>query len=305
MRKTFIFIILILCSTTVAVCQSGASTIRQPKKVSLKIIQNDTVISVYRKDGDKPLMTHISKKNNRPYIHPINAPDGKGVMTEYRPGHHLHQTGLYWGLKLVNGRDFFMNWNENFYRQVSSTITKAKGKEVKWQTVYDLLDENKNVVLTETHNWTLQDRDGKYLLDLDYACVARTNITFGKFYVGGLFLRMPWTKATEGQIINSMGQRDVKEAEAQRAIWADVGVSIAGRDDMGHVAILDHPENVNFPTAWRVDSQLGLGPSRQILGDWKLDKDQTQKFRFRLVFYTGDFDPEEIKWEWLQYIKEQ
>jgi hypothetical protein len=33
---------------------------------------------------------------------------------------------------------------------VSATIIKAKGLVVKWETVYDLLDEKGNTVLTET-----------------------------------------------------------------------------------------------------------------------------------------------------------
>ncbi len=269
----------------------------------LQVIRNDTMIQVFRKQNKDVLLTHVVRMNNRPYIHPIIAPDGKGVLTEYRPSHHLHQTGLYWGLKLVNGRDFFMNWNENFYRQVSTGIIRSKGQQVKWQAVYDLLDENKNVVLTETHNWTMQDLGKKYYLDLEWKGEAKTDITFGKFYVGGLFVRMPWKKGVEGEVINSMGQKNSREAEAQRAIWADVGVQIEGREDKGHIAILDHPENINFPTAWRVDSQLGLGPSRQILGDWKLDKGLTETFRFRIIVYTGNLDTAEMKREWIRYIK--
>ena len=66
-------------------------------------------ISVFRAGDKVPILTQNAREDTRPYIHPIVAPDGKGLLTEYRPKHHLHQTGLYWGLKLVNGRDYFMN----------------------------------------------------------------------------------------------------------------------------------------------------------------------------------------------------
>src|SRR5688572_23774801 len=59
--------------------------------------------SVYRGQSPEPLLTQVAKPDERPYIHPIIAPDGRGVLTEYRPKHHLHQTGLYWGLKRLNG----------------------------------------------------------------------------------------------------------------------------------------------------------------------------------------------------------
>jgi hypothetical protein len=32
---------------------------------------------------------------------------------------------------------------------------------VKWETVYDLLDEKGNTVLTETQTWTMREQDGK------------------------------------------------------------------------------------------------------------------------------------------------
>lgn len=303
MRQIIFFMTLLIISIG-ANSQVPKSSATTNMKIILSIVQKDTVIAVFKKDGKEPILSQIVKNDNRPYIHPIIAPDGKGVMTQYRPGHHLHQTGLYWGLKLVNGRDFFMNWNRDYYRRISAKVIKGKGQQVKWQTVYDLLDDKGNNTLTETLNWTMQERNGQYLLDLEWRGEAKTDITFGKFYVGGLFIRMPWTNGIVGDIVNAVGQRNSNEAEAQRAIWADVGVQIEGRDDMGHVAIFDHPGNHDFPTPWRVDSQLGLGPSRQILGDWKLGKGETEVFLFRLVIYTGTLNPDQMTREWLQYIRE-
>lgn len=310
MRKFTVFSIIIIIGFVafpqgLSESHSG-NTGTSEKKGVLQIVQQDTVLQVLRKEGKAVILTHISKPNNRPYIHPIIAPDRKGVFTEYRPSHHRHQTGLYWGLKRVNERDFFMNWNQNYYRKVSTSVIKAKGQVVKWQTIYDLIDENMNVVLTETHIWTLYDFGDRYYLDLEWSGEAKTDITFGQYYVGGLFLRMPWTKATLGQVVNSTGQRGSKEAEAQRAIWADVGVSIEGRENAGHIAILDNPSNSNFPSAWRVDTQLGIGPSKQITGDWKLDKGKIEVFRYRMVIYTGELEPDPLylKKEWIRYAKE-
>ena len=300
-----IVILIVLFIGIVCDAQASKSSAATNKKVILHLVQSDTVISVYRKNSKEPILSQVSKKDNRPYIHPIIAPDGNGIMTQYRPSHHLHQTGIYWGLKLVNGRDFFMNWRGDYYRRVSARIIEGKGEQVKWQIVYDLLDEKGNVTLTETHNWTMQEHDGKFLLDLEWKGEAKTDITFGKYYVGGLFVRMPWYKGTAGDIVNAVGQHNVSEAEAQRAIWADVGMDIEGRNDMGHMAIFDHPENHSFPTAWRVDSQLGLGPSRQILGDWKLGKGEIEVFRFRIVVYTGNLNSDELTHQWLQFIREK
>ncbi|MEQ8881036.1 MAG: DUF6807 family protein, partial [Cyclobacteriaceae bacterium] len=64
----------------------------------------DSTLSVFRKSEEKPILVQNAKSDFRPYIHPIVAPDGKGVLTEYSPSHHKHQTGLYWGFTRVNDR---------------------------------------------------------------------------------------------------------------------------------------------------------------------------------------------------------
>jgi hypothetical protein len=269
-------------------------------------IQHDAakgILSVFRKSGQQLVLTQNATAGVRPYIHPIVAPDGNGILTEFSPAHHKHQTGLYWGLKQVNGRDYFMNWKQDYWRLISASVVQGEGKEVKWQTVYDLLDETGKSVLTETQHWTLKENEGKYILDLEWNGEAQTDITFGKFYVGGLFLRMPWKPGTAGEVINAAGQSN-SLAEGQRAVWNDIGVEIAGRDDRAHIAILDHPDNNDFPIPWRVDNELGVGPSRQILGDWKLDRGQAERIRYRLVVYTGAFNRDAVNDWWKSYICE-
>jgi Methane oxygenase PmoA len=280
--------------------RSGSS--RAAGEKALRIIHNEEAgtLAVFRGEEQEPVLTQSAKAGERPYIHPIVAPDGKGVLTQYRPAHHLHQTGLYWGLKRLNGRDYFMKWQGDYWRRVSARVVEPKGEQVKWQTVYDLLDSTGTAVLTETQNWTLQQHQGKFLLDLEWKGKAQTDVTLGKFYVGGLFLRMPWHKGITGEVVNAAGQRN-REAEAQRAEWLDVGMQIQGRDDWGHVAIFDHPGNKDFPISWRVDGELGVGPSRQIMGDWKIAKGQTEVIRYRLVVYTGKLDPTEMTRSWKEF----
>ena len=252
-----------------------------------------------RNGGDILLKQHVHA-NIRPYIHPIIAPDGNGTLTEFSPAHHRHQTGLYWGLKKVNGRDYFMNWREGYWRKVSASVIVQQGTTVKWQTTYDLLDEDTTIILTETHSWSMKQVDKKYILDLEWRGVAKKDVTMEKFYVGGLFLRMPWREGIDGQVINSEGKVN-GEAEGQKARWADIGLQIEGRKDKAHVAIFEHPANSGFPNAWRVDNELGVGPSRQILGDWSIQNGKSEIIRYRLIIYTGEFDDKNISRLWKEY----
>ena len=260
--------------------------------------ENAETISVFR--GETLLLVQNVKSDIRPYIHPIIAPDGIGVVTEFSPSHHKHQTGLYWGLKKVNGRDYFMNWKGDYWRRVSASVISGHGPTVKWQTVYDLLDDKGSAILTETQIWSMQQSEGKFLLDLAWRGEAKTEVRMEKFYVGGLFLRMPWRDGIAGEVINAEGKKNA-EAEGKRSKWNDIGIQIDGRKDKAHIAILDHPKNADSPVAWRVDNELGIGPSRQILGDWSIQNGKAEIIRYRLVVYAGEFRAVDINQLWKKY----
>ncbi|HXJ43864.1 MAG TPA: DUF6807 family protein, partial [Bryobacteraceae bacterium] len=106
-----------------------------------------------------------------------------------------------------------------------------------------------------------------------------------------------------GEAVNAAGQRD-SQADTQPARWTDMGIQVDGRDDLAHIVVFDHPDNKGFPVSWRIDSQLGFGPSRQIVGDWTLEKGKTEVFRYRLIVYTGLLNPVDMTRTWEAYIKE-
>lgn len=284
-------------------------------------------ISVFRKGKSEPIVTQNAKPDFRPYLHPIAAPDGKGQLTEYSPGHHKHQTGLYWGFTRINGtgapmdtvhkyfyqkdkfpdlqaaigRDFFHHPDSGYWKRISFSILTAEGKEVSWQTVYDMLDKDGKPILRETQIWSMTENEGKFLLSLEWQGKALTDITIGEYDYGGLFLRMPWKEGIKGQVVNAARQRNDK-AEGQRAMWVDAGMQVEGRDDLAHIAIFDHPENAGFPQPWRVDGQLGIGPVRARMGDWKIKAGETEIIRHRIVAYTGELGDVAINKLWDEYI---
>src|SRR5437763_7603095 len=222
------------CVLALALCLvTGSAQSSRGGDTKLRLKQDQTTgdIQVYREGRDEPILTQNAPPDDRAYIHPMVAPDGKGVLTEYRPSHHIHQTGIFWGLKMVNGRDYFMKWQGDYYRRVSATVLRPVGEQVEWQTVYDMLDEKGEVVITETQTWSIQATSDKYLLDLQWQGKARKDVTMGKYYVGGLFVRMPWHQGVRGEVVNAVGQRNAA-AEAQPARWTDVGIQLDGRNDL-------------------------------------------------------------------------
>ncbi len=261
-------------------------------------------ITIRRGSQTEPLVTQIAKPGFRPYLHPLVAPDGNGVLTELSPGHHKHQTGLYWGFTRVNGRDYFHHPGADYWRRVSVNVLTAEarsaGDPVQWQTVYDLLGDNGEAILRESQIWTIRDLGDHYEMDLDWQGEAMVDVTIGRYDYGGLFLRMPWKPGIQGQVTNSARQVNAR-AEGGRAVWLDVGMQVDGRDDLAHIAIFDHPGNDGFPLPWRVDGQMGVGPVRARLGDWSIEKGQTETIRHRLVVYTGDLNNVELTQQWSEF----
>lgn len=280
---------------TAAILWGSSGPVRPPDLTAKQ--RDDGAIEIRVAGSETPILTQHALPEMRPYLHPLVAPDGKGILTEKSPGHHKHQMGIYLGLLKVNGRDYFHQFGKVNFRRKGAEISAAEGKRVAWSTRYELLDGKDNAQLEETQAWTFRHEGDMYLLDLDWTLKAVTDVEVKKHAYGGLFVRMPWRRETGGKAVNSEGQAD-RAAEGQRARWVDIGLPIPGRDDRGHIAILDHRENPEHPIPWRVDGQLGVGPARSRVGDWGLKKGETYRARYRLVVYTGETDTERIEAAW-------
>ncbi|MHC4266255.1 MAG: DUF6807 family protein, partial [Planctomycetota bacterium] len=172
----FIVIITILGLRCNSQKSNDSGSAAGPTKLRVEQDESAGTISVFRHDGSDPIVTQNAKPDFRPFLHPIVAPDGNGMLTEYSPGHHKHQTGLYWGFTRVNGqtvskdtlkkwfyrsdkpediakaigRDYFHHFQGDYWRRESVSVLKAEGEKVAWQTVYSMLDETGNAILTET-----------------------------------------------------------------------------------------------------------------------------------------------------------
>lgn len=298
----------LIWSALILFCTSCQNTTKEKEEIEVTIATPliavhdslDHTISIFRSGEDKALVTQHARPDFRPYLHPIIAPDGKGELTEYSPGHHKHQTGLYWGFTRVNGRDYFHHPEGTYWKRIGLTVIDSVGTKVKWSTQYHLLDEEGEPVLAETQIWTMEEIEQRYVLNLEWRGEAVVDVTIGEYDYGGLFLRMPWKEGINGEVINAARQRNEK-AEGQRAMWVDVGMQVEGREDLAHIAIFDHPDNKDFPLPWRVDGQLGVGPVRARLGDWTIPKGTIEVIRHQLQVYTGKLNNLELTGHWSDY----
>lgn len=268
----------------------------------LTIATGEHEVRIARADGS-PILTHRLPADARPTFHPIIAPDGKGVMTEDKPAHHIWQQGLYTGFNLVNGIGFWRNEPQDgsFAPRLEGTPRIANGG-ARWALSNPWRHPDGSPMIHETQAWSLDVGEDHYVLELDWGLRAEIDIEIGQFMAGGLFLRMPWTPEKGAKALNSEGQAD-KDAEKQRARWLAVSMPLEGRSDEAGMAILDHPSNPAHPTTWRMDNEFGISPSRVIAGSWKIPKGTTDRYRFRIYVFCGPINSAAIDGQWQEFAK--
>lgn len=245
-------------------------------------------IVIMRPGLETPIFAFNAPADGRPYVHPLLAPDGQGVLTEFSPSHHKHQTGIYVGFLKVNGRDYFHNRGGDHFRRASFKH-KNDSQGVRWTATYELLGKDGKAMLIETQEWHFRDFTKSYLIDLVHTLKAIDNVRFDAHDYGGLFIRMPWKNQKDAQAINSNRQVNGK-AEGQEAGWVDIGMTVEGGKNAGHIAVI-----ARGTPRWRVDGQLGVG-SRH--GGWNIAIGDSVSSRYRFLVYTGVFQPDRVEAEW-------
>ena len=94
------------------------------------------------------------------------------------------------------------------------------------------------------------------------------------------------------------------QAEGKRAVWVDVGMDIEGRDDWGHIAIFDHPENSpTSPSPGESTGNSGSDPPALSLATGRSQRGETETIRHRFIIHTGKLDSKALTKKWEDYSK--
>lgn len=264
----------------------------------MHIAEDRTGFDVLRRPGGAPLVRQNTNRGERPYLHPVMAPDGVGEVTENAPAHLPWQHGIYVGLNDVNGIGF---WTEGLLPERNhldgtfdireSVALNSSAHAAAWQVRTRYREPVGSGVLDETQTWTLNDTGNSYSLDLDWTLTGIVDVTFGQWHYGGPFIRVPFREEVGGTVLTSEGATTNDVAEQKRARWVSLSIPLpergAEREPSISVSIMDHPANPDFPVPWRVDKQLGVGPSRCILGAWHLAAGETVTHRHRFLVTIG------------------
>jgi len=272
----------------------------------LKATHNATQIALFRPNESIPFLTQNAQLNRRPYIHPLHAPDGLGQLTEDAPGHHPWQHGLYVGLNQLNGYGFWLEGLgkdphlDGTFHPEPLQAPILDGPTAAWQVRSAWRAPDGSHLLDEKQQWCAHDHGAYISLDLTWTLTAVTDLHFGQYDYGGLFLRMPYRQETGGHALSSEGL-ELPQAEGQRARWVAVAMPLADRPDPAGLAFLDHPDNPEHPVPWRVDGQLGISPSRCIARAWDLAAGAASQNRYRVLAFCGPINATFVDTAWSDF----
>lgn len=252
-----------------------------------------------RRDGhSRWLVTQHAEPDQRPYLHPLLTPSEAEPFTEDRPPHHPWQHGLYVGLNQVNGIGFWTEQaTDGTFHPAPLQAPQVADAQASWVVECRWDAPDGAVLLDERQAWTLTGGDGSYALDLAWTLTARTELTFGQYAYGGLFIRMPYDAARGASALNSDGMVD-QAGEGERARWVAVTMPLPETGATVTVAMFDHPDNPDHPVPWRIDGQFGIAPSRCIAGRWALAAGEATTSRYRVVAMDGDLDAARVEADW-------
>jgi hypothetical protein len=99
--------------------------------------------------------------------------------------------------------------------------------------------------------------------------------------------------------INANGQLSMDNAP-QSAAWCNVANPY--RDQWFGIAVLDHPQNLSYPSTWRVDGQGLINPSPSLKGDWNIAAGKERVFSYRMIIHRGKGDPKQLADEHARWV---
>lgn len=256
----------------------------------------------------------------RPYCYPVIGPGGVQMTREVTDDRtkfdHIHHKSIYTAQGSVNGVDCWSEEaNHGFARNREKWVSGGPVYGQLW-AVNEWTDKDDNPLMNETYRIRVYNTPANGRI-MDWLIIWSADfggVFFGDTKEGGtLTIRMnPEMNADgigTGKIVNSLGGINDDECWGKRAAWVDYSGAIGGQS--AGVAILDHPENYDFPTTWHVRG-YGLFTANQwgkhdFTGDWSqrgdlaLDPGEALRFNFRTFFHDKDTQGANIAGKWADF----
>jgi hypothetical protein len=324
--KTLSFIIALLASTMVAFAQEA-----QPVRVLKLANENKVDISI----GGKLFTSFLYPDTlEKPVLYPLHTANGTVVTRSFPldsregdPTDHPHHIGIWFNFENLNGLDF---WNNSYAIPASKKhlygwvrtdrIVETKSGNIGVLTYHaNWTDQQRGVIVEETTRYEFSGNQNQRVIDRFTTLKADKDAVFKDAKDGMLGLRlahelqMPTKEdqkftddkgnvtvvkggtdhVANGNYITSAGKTG-DDAWSSRGVWCKVFGKM-GADSVS-IAIIDHPENPNYPTFWHARGYglFAANPlGEKIFTNGKSEKMLTLKkgelvtFRYRIVINNG------------------
>jgi hypothetical protein len=324
-KKTFHYFLL----SGVALFSTSISFAQNEQKVNMVKVDKQNRIDVLV--NNKPFTSFLYPDTlEKPVLYPVHAADGqivtRGFPINPRPGEptdHPHHLGIWFNFENVNGLDF---WNNSYaipadkkhlygWIKTDKIINVSDGKTGTILYHANWTDQKDNVLLEEVTKLSFSGTGHHRIIDRITTLTADTLVNFTDAKDGMYAIRLahelqiPYKKNKEfkddkgnvtivkgeaddvanGNYLTSQGKTG-DDAWSTRGRWCKVYGKM-GNDSMT-VAIIDHPENPNYPTFWHARgyglfaaNPLGerIFTNGKSAKNLQLKKGESVTFRFRIV----------------------
>jgi len=284
----------------------------------------------------------------KPVLVPVRTPSGIEVtrrhpLVKLKGGSdgHLHHVGIFFAVDGVNGTRFWNNVKPPpQIKHIKTTeIVEGAGKG-RLSTIAQWIDKNGKVLLEEKRKMVFLagEHDNEYAIDFSMDLTAKdSTVTFEDTEEGVFAIRladclrergskvklrpgMPLPKESisgTGRYFSSNGDETAKNVWGKRARWLALQ-GVRGGKVVG-VAILNHPESINYPTYWHA-RDYGLFSANPLgQGDFQrqskykknpviplrltLKPGQRAHFRFLVIAYEGIRTKEQIEQRFKEFVR--
>ena len=325
--KFFSVTVLTFVSVTAPFCQ---------EKEMVKVVKDEKELRANIYIGKKLFTSFLYPDTlEKPVLYPIYAANGTIVTRQFplkkipgEPVDHPHHLGVWFTFENVNGLDF---WNNSY------AIPAAKKSEYGWIKTDRILEtasgakgvlsyranwtnQKKDILLEETTRFEFSGNSHQRIIDRTTVLKADTIVTFTDAKDGLLGLRLAHElqipsdedqeftddkgnitlvkggtdKTANGNYLTSEGKQG-NDAWSTRGVWCKVYGKM--KTDSVSIAIIDHPQNPNYPTFWHARGYglFAANPlAEKIFTNGKSEKNLTLKkgesvtFRYRILIDNGN-----------------
>ncbi len=250
-------------------------------------------------------------------FHPVNTPTGEPV-TALAPDDHPHHRGLYFG------------WHDSEFRSPVNldtygpnkplralNITKAdfwgwgafatrEGRVIETRDVKLAQADASRASLEIRNDWTVRgrkmldevntavvtERDGVYVLDMEYRLTPTVEYvlnraSFGGFNVQGRKDGDSWFSSSNGKLDLPDAHYSLPDLNWAPQPWYDFSIRLKASGKVVGFAVMDHPTNPS--TTWHNSSHLWmLNPVITAGGPFTIPGGHTLRLRYRVVVHDGD-----------------